>query len=219
METPVKLRRWNRRVISSNGGWEKTWKAGATPWDLLDQLRSVNISLRRVHCLKAELLFLVVERMFLDKDTAFLNILCCVLASNETLQVYDVVAVACPDRHVVGLSKTVIEKSSKVSTVHLCPMQTSVRPPWAQRIEKLLKPSGELITLMFPMDERSGGPPYKVSVSDYEKVLIPLGFEAMSIVDKERAITPRKNLKWVLPLDLDKTNSINKGSKLHKVQN
>ncbi|KAH0856899.1 hypothetical protein HID58_085160 [Brassica napus] len=112
--------------------------------------------------------------------------------TNETLQVYDVVAVACPDRHVVGLSKTVIEKSSKVSTVHLCPMQTSVRPPWAQRIEKLLKPSGELITLMFPMDERSGGPPYKVSVSDYEKVLIPLGFEAMSIVDKERAITPRK---------------------------
>ncbi|KAF3566879.1 hypothetical protein DY000_02011939, partial [Brassica cretica] len=145
METPVKLRRWNRRVISSNGGWEKTWKAGATPWD---QLRSVNISLRRVHCL-------VVERMFLDKDTAFLNILCCVLASNETLQVYDVVAVACPDRYVVGLSKTVIEKSSK-------------------------------------MDERSGGPPYKVSVSDYEKVLIPLGFEAMSIVDKERAITSRK---------------------------
>ncbi|XP_048624536.1 probable thiol methyltransferase 2 isoform X2 [Brassica napus] len=197
METPVKLRRWNRRVISSNGGWEKTWKAGATPWDLLDQLRSVNISLRRVHCLKAELLFLVVERMFLDKDTAFLNILCCVLASNETLQVYDVVAVACPDRHVVGLSKTVIEKSSKVSTVHLCPMQTSVRPPWAQRIEKLLKPSGELITLMFPMDERSGGPPYKVSVSDYEKVLIPLGFEAMSIVDKERAITPRKAFKKI----------------------
>nr|VDC78268.1 unnamed protein product [Brassica rapa] len=45
-------------------------------------------------------------------------------------------------------------------------MQTSVRPPWAQRIEKLLKPSGELITLMFPMDERSGGPPYKVSVSE-----------------------------------------------------
>ncbi|XP_022556392.1 uncharacterized protein LOC111198291 [Brassica napus] len=76
METPVKLRRWNRRVISSNGGWEKTWKAGATPWDLLDQLRSVNISLRRVHSLKAELLFLAVERMFLDKDTAFLNILC-----------------------------------------------------------------------------------------------------------------------------------------------
>ncbi|CAN7064532.1 unnamed protein product, partial [Brassica oleracea var. botrytis] len=130
METPVKLRRWNHRVISSNGGWEKTWKAGATPWDLLDQLRSVNISLRRVHSLKAELLFLAVE--------------------------------------------------------------PSVRPPWAQRIEKLLKPSGELITLMFPMDESSGGPPYKVSVSDYENVLILLGFEAMSIVDKERAITPRK---------------------------
>lgn len=66
-----------------------------------------------------------------------------------------------------------------------------MRPLWAQRIEKLLKPSGELITLMFPvsnhtisillyvsdetlktidvfwqMDERSGGPPYKVSVSE-----------------------------------------------------
>ncbi|WZZ83709.1 hypothetical protein YC2023_104281 [Brassica napus] len=156
METPVKLRRWNHRVISSNGGWEKTWKAGATPWDLLDQLRSVNISLRRVHSLKAELLFLAVERMFLDKDTAFLNILCR------------------PGRSGIRWHSA------------------SVRPPWAQRIEKLLKPSGELITLMFPMDESSGGPPYKVSVSDYENVLILLGFEAMSIVDKERAITPRK---------------------------
>ncbi|KAJ0259248.1 thiol methyltransferase 2 [Hirschfeldia incana] len=73
----------------------------------------------------------------------------------------------------------------------------SVRPLWAQRIEKLLKPSGELITLMFPLDERSGGPPYKVSVSDYEKVLIPLGFEAISIVDNELAIRPRKGVEKI----------------------
>ncbi|CAN6978980.1 unnamed protein product [Brassica oleracea var. botrytis] len=72
-----------------------------------------------------------------------------------------------------------------------------MRPLWAQRMEKLLKPDGELITLMFPMDERSGCAPYKVSVSEYENVLIPLGFEKISIADNELAVTTRKGLEKI----------------------
>nr|VDC90309.1 unnamed protein product [Brassica oleracea] len=90
---------------------------------------------------------------------------------------YDVVAMACADRYVVGLdiSKTVVEQSSK----HETSMGTA---------------NG---TLMFPMDERSGCAPYKVSVSEYENVLIPLGFEKISIADNELAVTTRKGLEKI----------------------
>ncbi|CAN7063258.1 hypothetical protein IGI04_017070 [Brassica rapa subsp. trilocularis] len=189
----------------SSGGWEKTWKAGATPWDLG----------RPTPIIKH-----LAETGSLPKGRALVP---------GCGTGYDVVAMACPDRYVVGLdiSRTVVEQSSKrFSTLpnakyfsflcedfftwepdekfdlifdytFFCAFEASVRPLWAQRIEKLLKPSGELITLMFPMDERSGGPPYKVSVSDYEKVLIPLGFEAISIVDNELAIRPRKGVEKI----------------------
>ncbi|KAH0889972.1 hypothetical protein HID58_052401 [Brassica napus] len=47
------------------------------------------------------------------------------------------------------------------------------------------------------MDERSGCAPYKVSVSEYENVLIPLGFEKISIADNELAVTTRKGLEKI----------------------
>lgn len=37
----------------------------------------------------------------------------------------------------------------------------------------LLTLDGELITLMFPIADHGGGPPYAVSLSAYEKVLRP----------------------------------------------
>ncbi|XP_018481265.1 probable thiol methyltransferase 2 isoform X3 [Raphanus sativus] len=181
----------------SSGGWEKTWKAGATPWDL-GKPTPIGKHLA--------------ETGSLPKGRALVP---------GCGTGYDVVAMACPDRYVIGLdiSKTVIEQSSKrfaslPNAQYFCfliedffswePAEKfdlifdyTVRPLWAERIEKLLKPSGELITLMFPLDERPGGPPYKVSVSDYEKVLIPLGFEAISIVDNELAVRPRKGVEKI----------------------
>ncbi|XP_039062154.1 probable thiol methyltransferase 2 [Hibiscus syriacus] len=73
-----------------------------------------------------------------------------------------------------------------------CDIQPDMRSAWAQQIQNLLKPDGELITLMFPIDDHAGGPPYKVSVEDYEKVLHPMSFEAISVVDNELAIGTRK---------------------------
>ncbi|XP_021774752.1 probable thiol methyltransferase 2 isoform X1 [Chenopodium quinoa] len=73
-----------------------------------------------------------------------------------------------------------------------CAIVPNMRPAWATRMGDLLKPDGELITLMFPIDDHEGGPPYKTSVTDYEEVLHPLGFQAMSIVENELAVDPRK---------------------------
>uniref|UniRef100_A0A803M5J8 Thiol methyltransferase 2 n=1 Tax=Chenopodium quinoa TaxID=63459 RepID=A0A803M5J8_CHEQI len=75
-----------------------------------------------------------------------------------------------------------------------CAIVPNMRPAWATRMGDLLKPDGELITLMFPIDDHEGGPPYKTSVTDYEEVLHPLGFQAMSIVENELAVDPRKEM-------------------------
>jgi SAM-dependent methyltransferase len=61
-----------------------------------------------------------------------------------------------------------------------------LRDKWAKSMARLITPeSGLLATLIFPLkqenDDPSKGPPYPVLLSDYEKVLLPLGF---SIVQK-----------------------------------
>ncbi|KAI4304157.1 hypothetical protein MLD38_039708 [Melastoma candidum] len=73
-----------------------------------------------------------------------------------------------------------------------CAIEPELRPTWAQRVADLLRPDGELITLMFPISDHAGGPPYKVSVSAYEELLLPLGFKATSIEDNDLAVGPRK---------------------------
>lgn len=45
---------------------------------------------------------------------------------------------------------------------------------------------------MFPISDHVGGPPYKVSVADYEEVLHSVGFRATSIMENELAIGPRQ---------------------------
>ncbi|KAL9258375.1 putative thiol methyltransferase 2 [Drosera capensis] len=67
-----------------------------------------------------------------------------------------------------------------------------MRPAWARRMSELLKPDGELITLMFPIDDHVGGPPHKTSVAEYEAVLCPLGFQAVLIEDNDLAFGRRK---------------------------
>ncbi|KAG9454536.1 hypothetical protein H6P81_007440 [Aristolochia fimbriata] len=71
----------------------------------------------------------------------------------------------------------------------------SLRPAWGNKVRELLKPDGELITLISPISDHVGGPPYAVSVAIYEEVLFPLGFEAVSIEDNEYAVETRKGME------------------------
>lgn len=139
-------------------------------------------------------------------------------------QGYDVTAIACPERYVVGLdiSENAIKKAKErqcsssnadyftflkadfftwcptelfdliFDYTFFCAIEPDMRSAWAMKMKELLKPNGELITLMFPTSDHEGGPPYKVTVSDYEEVLHPLGFKAISILENKLAIPPRK---------------------------
>ncbi|KAJ4723902.1 Thiocyanate methyltransferase 1 [Melia azedarach] len=184
----------------SSAGWEKCWEQGLTPWDL-GQATPIVVHLHQSGAL--------------PKGRALVP---------GCGTGYDVVAMASPDRYVLGLeiSDIAIKKAKELSSLlpnakyigflkadfftwrpaelfdlifdytFFCAIEPDMRAAWAQKIKDLLKPDGELITLIFPISDHIGGPPYKVAVSDYEKVLHPMGFRATSIVDNELAIGPRK---------------------------
>eukprot|EP00257_Ricinus_communis_P021353 XP_015580826.1 probable thiol methyltransferase 2 isoform X1 [Ricinus communis] len=196
----------------SSGGWEKCWEQGVTPWDL-GQPTPILLHLHHTGSL--------------PKGRALIP---------GCGSGHDVIAIACPERYVVGLdiAEKAVKKAEELSSslpnanyctflkadffswqptelfdlifdyTFFCAIEPEMRSQWAIRIQDLLKPDGELITLIFPIDDHLGGPPYKVSVSDYEEVLCPIGFKAVSIVDNELAIKVRlgreKLGRWKRPL-------------------
>ncbi|XP_021889201.1 probable thiol methyltransferase 2 isoform X2 [Carica papaya] len=157
-----------------SGGWEKSWELGLTPWDLGQPTPVV---------------------LHLQQGGALPNGRALVPGCGTG---YDVVAMASPERYVVGLdiSENAIKKAKEMSSsspnancfaflkedfftwcpselfdlifdyTFFCAIEPSMRSAWAKRMCKLLKPDGELITLMFPISDHVGGPPYRVSVAE-----------------------------------------------------
>ena len=62
--------------------------------------------------------------------------------------------------------------------VFFCALPPTLRTSWADAVASLLKPgTGRLLTLMFPIlpDAEMEGPPYPVTVEEYQRVLEPRG--------------------------------------------
>ncbi|KAJ8651089.1 hypothetical protein MRB53_004112 [Persea americana] len=170
---------------SSADGWEKSWEQRLTPWDLGQPTPVI------LHLLQTGALL---------KGRALIP---------GCGSGYDVVAIASPERYVVGLdiADNAIKKAREADFftwqprelfdlifdyTFFCAIEPGLRSSWARCVRDLLKPDGELITLMFPISDHKGGPPYKASLADYEEVLHPMGFEAISVIDNELAVGPRK---------------------------
>ncbi|XP_058184247.1 probable thiol methyltransferase 2 isoform X1 [Rhododendron vialii] len=190
------------QVVQSDpsGGWQKCWEQGLTPWDL-GKPTPVLVHLHQTGALRT-------GRALIPGCGSG----------------YDVVAIACPERYVVGLDKS--DKAHKRAKelassspnadcltflnedffawkptelfdlifdyTFFCAIEPSMRPAWASQMQYLLKPDGELITLMFPITNHAWGPPYKVSIADYEELLRPLGFKPISTVENELATGDRE---------------------------
>ncbi|KAK1294032.1 Thiocyanate methyltransferase 1 [Acorus calamus] len=199
-----------QEVIHGGDGWNKCWEQGLTPWDT-----------GRPTPVLVDLL----EKGGLPKGRALVP---------GCGTGYDVVAIAGPERFVVGLeiSERAIKRAEEDQVysfsylrnkrelkelnpyecnLHFwnkffCAIEPSMRPAWASQVRDMLKPDGELITLMFPIGDREGGPPYNVTLDTYEEVLHPMGLRAISVEDNELAIRPRKGrekiARWKRPLNL-----------------
>lgn len=54
-----------------------------------------------------------------------------------------------------------------------CALEPEIRPLWGNQMASLVKPGGELFTLIFPVMEKPDGPPFAVSFEAYKSVLEP----------------------------------------------
>ncbi|CAN0271480.1 unnamed protein product [Pylaiella littoralis] len=63
----------------------------------------------------------------------------------------------------------------------LCALDPSARNDWADHMVALLRPEGELVTLIFPIVEKDGGPPFAVSETMVSGLLEPRGLKAVHL--------------------------------------
>ncbi len=64
----------------------------------------------------------------------------------------------------------------------LCALDPSIRPLWANKMAELVKPSGELLTIIYPIDDKKeGGPPFRVNLDLYKELLESVGFECLEL--------------------------------------
>lgn len=81
-----------------------------------------------------------------------------------------------------------------------CALDPSMRQQWANKMKELLHEEGELITLMFPVDNtlpRDQGPPFPVSPEIYRSVLEPAGLTLVSLKPCATSIKPRLGREWL----------------------
>ena len=84
----------------------------------------------------------------------------------------------------------------------LCALAPTVREQWAAQMRSLCAPDGELLTAIFPIGQREGGPPFAMSVPLVRSLLESAGFEAALIRTdlplKEQHRRPGDHLSSVL---------------------
>lgn len=61
----------------------------------------------------------------------------------------------------------------------LCALDPALREAWARKQRDMLAEGGTLLTCVFPICEKVGGPPYALSVPLVTELLQPLGLEAV----------------------------------------
>ncbi len=54
----------------------------------------------------------------------------------------------------------------------LCALDPSIRSDWAKMMSDLVKPGGILLTLIFPICEKTGGPPFAMSLNIVQELLM-----------------------------------------------
>ncbi|XP_074340073.1 putative thiol methyltransferase 2 isoform X2 [Apium graveolens] len=211
-----------RQIVNSHSadGWEKSWREGVTPWDL-GQPTPILLHLLQTGSLPKGRALVpgcgsghdVIAIASSDRYVVGLDI------SESAIEIATKLSSSSPSSNHHTFLKTDFFTWQPTELFDLvfdytffCAIEPDMRSAWASRIQNLLKPNGELITLMFPVQlanplycitgtsmlqrllisDHVGGPPYKVSVADYEEVLHSVGFRATSIMENELAIGPRQ---------------------------
>lgn len=81
----------------------------------------------------------------------------------------------------------------------LCAIDLGARVRWADRISKLVAPSGRIAVLVFPQIERDKvGPPWPLHPQDVETLLLPHGFKVSFHQPARKSIPSREGLESLM---------------------
>ncbi|KAH0449184.1 hypothetical protein IEQ34_022984 [Dendrobium chrysotoxum] len=196
-----------RQLMSSGSadGWEKCWEEGVTPWDLgqttpiiTDLIQTGEFPEGRILVPGCGTGYDVVAMASPVRFVVGLDI--SITALNKAKEWSSSLPNA---RYFTFLAEdfftwTPSELFDAIfDYTFFCAIHPSMRSAWATKVSELLKPDGELITLMYLVEDQQAGPPYNTSVADYEEVLHPVGFKTISIVDNELAVKRRKKITFL----------------------
>lgn len=78
-----------------------------------------------------------------------------------------------------------------------CAIPLSLRPAWAKKMGGIVAPGGELVTLMFPVDNYEGGPPFAVQPELFKSLLEPEGFKAISLEPVKNSFPARQGREYI----------------------
>ncbi|WP_168210883.1 methyltransferase domain-containing protein [Persicimonas caeni] len=80
----------------------------------------------------------------------------------------------------------------------LCAIEPEMRQRWAERVDELLKPDGELVTLIFPIVDKdpNEGPPYALSPELVRELVTPR-FEPIYLEPVEHSHPGREGKEWL----------------------
>lgn len=63
----------------------------------------------------------------------------------------------------------------------MCALDPSVRVAWATKMAQLTKQGGIVLAVIYPICDKEGGPPFKVSLDLLSELLLPVGFECLEL--------------------------------------
>lgn len=63
----------------------------------------------------------------------------------------------------------------------LCALDPSIRVEWANKMFEIIKPSGVLLTLIYPISDHLDGPPFAVNLQLVKVLLESVGFECLEL--------------------------------------
>jgi SAM-dependent methyltransferase len=194
--TMQKLKRDQERLAQviknkpNNGdqAWETLWKEGVTPWDAGEAAPPL------LHLLKTTNLVPNDARVLVPGCGSGYDVIAFATNSNRRvigLEISETAAqVARKKLEESGIDKARADiRVGNFFTIEmdpfdviydytfLCALPEELRGQWASGMSRLLKPSGSIITLIFPIGQFQGGPPYAMSIPLVKELLGGVGFE------------------------------------------
>jgi hypothetical protein len=84
-----------------------------------------------------------------------------------------------------------------VEYVTFCAINPSRRAEFVRVVSNMLRPGGTFVGLFFPLDNRSGGPPFAVNIDEIRE-LFGDHFELQSSVEPARSVSPRMGKEMLM---------------------